>query len=32
MKASVQWNPFNIEKILPRAEIELGPLDQKARA
>ena len=24
MKGRVQWNPFTVEKILPRAGIELG--------
>ena len=28
MKGCVQWNPFTVEKISPRAGIESGPLDQ----
>ena len=28
MKGCVQGTPFTVEKISPRARIELGPLDQ----
>ena len=28
MKGCVQWKPFTVEKISPRAGIESGPLDQ----
>ena len=28
MKDCVQWSSFTVEKISPRAGIELGPLDQ----
>ena len=32
MKVCVQSSPFTVEKISPRAGIELGPLDQQASA
>ena len=32
MKGCVQWNSVSVEKILPRAGIKLGPLNQYASA